>query len=135
MLVILSIPRARRRTKAEMEQDRLKAGTHHFITSSESALLKESREKKSARAKRQTYDMRPPSENPDEEVPKEKKPYKPRNNPRKLTLEICQEAARERGGECLSTEYRDIRTKMKWRCGEGHEWETCFSVIRHLKEW
>lgn len=28
------------------------------------------------------------------------------------------------GGECLSTAYVNKHTKQRWRCAEGHEWET-----------
>jgi len=55
--------------------------------------------------------------------------------PFKLSLEICQQAATEAGGECLSTSYKDIRTKMRWRCAKGHEWFANFTNIRHQNEW
>lgn len=32
--------------------------------------------------------------------------------------------------ECLSKEYKDTKTKLKWRCDKGHEWETIFGVIK-----
>jgi len=49
---------------------------------------------------------------------------------RKLTIEEMQEIARSRGGECLSDEYVDSHTKLRWRCSEGHEWE---SDSHHIK--
>lgn len=45
------------------------------------------------------------------------------------SIQECHEAARERGGECLSTSYKNNYTHMKWRCEYGHEWETCFKHI------
>ena len=36
-------------------------------------------------------------------------------------IEKMREAARERGGECLSDDYVNANTKLKWRCAEGHE--------------
>src|SRR5207253_645949 len=39
-----------------------------------------------------------------------------------LTLAKMQEAAANLGGECLSTEYTSLRTRMRWRCAKGHEW-------------
>ena len=30
--------------------------------------------------------------------------------------------AKQRGGKCLSTEYRNVRTKLLWKCRKGHEW-------------
>ena len=40
----------------------------------------------------------------------------------RLSIEQMQAVARERGGECLSAEYIDSRTALRWRCSEGHEW-------------
>lgn len=49
-----------------------------------------------------------------------------------LTLEECQRVAKERGGECLSTEYRNVNIPMWWKCGDcGHEWPTKFSHIKN----
>ena len=42
---------------------------------------------------------------------------------RKGTIEEMQSIAEERGGKCLSSEYFDNRTKLKWECAEGHQWE------------
>jgi hypothetical protein len=30
--------------------------------------------------------------------------------------------AAERGGKCLSTQYVNSRSPLKWRCANGHEW-------------
>ena len=40
----------------------------------------------------------------------------------KLTLEELKILAQDRGGECLSKEYHNNHTKLRWRCREGHEW-------------
>jgi len=42
--------------------------------------------------------------------------------------------ARERGGECLSTEYVTGPRGMRWRCAAGHEWSTSTQVI-HRGGW
>lgn len=39
------------------------------------------------------------------------------------TIEHMKMIAKERGGECLSTEYLGIETKLTWRCSERHVWE------------
>jgi len=39
------------------------------------------------------------------------------------TIEDMRQLARSRGGECLSTDVGDGKTKLKWRCAFGHEWE------------
>jgi len=53
----------------------------------------------------------------------------------KLTIEEMQSLAQERGGECLSTEYINIKTKLKWRCEKGHEWEATPRVINYDGCW
>lgn len=40
----------------------------------------------------------------------------------KHTLSHYQAIARERGGECLATQYQTNMIPMPWRCAEGHEW-------------
>jgi uncharacterized Zn-finger protein len=42
---------------------------------------------------------------------------------KKLAIEEMQQIAKARGGKCLSKEYIDSHTKLKWRCREGHEWK------------
>ena len=39
-----------------------------------------------------------------------------------LSLHIMQTAAIALDGVCLSSSYKNIRTKMHWRCAVGHEW-------------
>ena len=41
----------------------------------------------------------------------------------KYTLEDMKKLAKKKGGVCLSKEYIDVKSKLKWRCAEGHEWE------------
>ncbi len=50
---------------------------------------------------------------------------------RRLTIEEMQRIAQERGGECLSTEYIDGKTKLKWQCKVGHEWEARPNNVKH----
>ena len=38
-------------------------------------------------------------------------------------LKRMQQIARRHGGECLSKEYQNSQTKLRWRCKRGHEWE------------
>jgi len=40
-----------------------------------------------------------------------------------LSIEKMRKIAKSRGGECFSMEYINARTKLRWRCSEGHEWE------------
>lgn len=56
---------------------------------------------------------------------------------KRLTLELCHQLAKEKGGLCLSTEYKDCKTKLLWKCcNENHEsWETRLSNIRNKNTW
>ena len=50
-------------------------------------------------------------------------------------LDYMQDMAKQRGGICLSKEYINMTTKMKWQCKEGHIWwSTPFSLKRE-KTW
>src|SRR5206468_5501068 len=39
--------------------------------------------------------------------------------------------ARSRGGKLLSRSYVNDGTKLRWRCAEGHTWETTPNIIKH----
>jgi len=47
----------------------------------------------------------------------------------KERLREIQSIAASKGGQCLSTEYISSTNKMRWRCSEGHEWETTANNI------
>jgi hypothetical protein len=49
---------------------------------------------------------------------------------RVLTLTQMQALARDKGGECLSTKYVNSKTKLRWTCGDGHEWEAVPNSIQ-----
>ena len=42
---------------------------------------------------------------------------------KKLTIAHMQWIAEKLGGKCLSSEYVNARTKIRWQCQEGHIWE------------
>lgn len=46
------------------------------------------------------------------------------------TIKDMQELAGFRGGKCLSTEYVEIKTKLKWRCAVGHEWLATTKLLK-----
>ena len=48
-----------------------------------------------------------------------------------LTLEQMHKIAAERNGKCLSTEYINIKTKLKWECAEGHTWEATPNNVKN----
>ncbi len=43
-------------------------------------------------------------------------------NARKLNIEEMHAIARARGGRCLSTQYINCRTPLRWQCAKGHVW-------------
>ncbi len=55
--------------------------------------------------------------------------------PERLTIEEMQELAQLRGGKCLSPEYTNVDTKLKWQCKEGHVWEATPDSIKLSKRW
>lgn len=54
---------------------------------------------------------------------------------KKLTIEEMHQIAKERGGECLSKEYINTHTKLKWRCKKGHEWLAQPTHVKISKSW
>lgn len=50
-----------------------------------------------------------------------------------MTLNTLREAAAGFGGDCLSSEYKSLRTRMRWRCANGHEWESQAQNVRRGK--
>jgi len=50
-------------------------------------------------------------------------------------LQKAREIASQRDGACLSNEYANSKTNMKWRCTEGHQWEATFSNIVNHGKW
>ncbi len=45
------------------------------------------------------------------------------------SIERMQELAQRHNGKCLSEEYVNMKTKLKWECENGHTWETSPSNI------
>ena len=48
----------------------------------------------------------------------------------KLTIAQMQKIAESRGGKCLSKEYVNSLTKLKWQCKKGHVWEAKPSSVK-----
>jgi len=38
-------------------------------------------------------------------------------------LDKCRAIAKEKGGECLSVNYVNTKTKLEWKCSKGHVWK------------
>ena len=52
-----------------------------------------------------------------------------------LTIDIFKQIAINRGGECLSEQYNGQRNKLKFRCKEGHIFETLPGEIKNSGAW
>jgi len=50
---------------------------------------------------------------------------------KRCTIEEMQEIAKNRSGECLSTEYLNAFFKLKWKCFRGHIWFSMPCDIKH----
>jgi hypothetical protein len=44
-----------------------------------------------------------------------------------------QEIATKKGGKCISDEYVNSSTKLRWECGRGHIWDAAPSDIKRGK--
>ncbi|WP_146116144.1 zinc-ribbon domain-containing protein [Paenibacillus sp. AR247] len=40
-----------------------------------------------------------------------------------------------KGRECLSDQYKDNKTNLRWKCSEGHEWEASPNNIKSKGHW
>ena len=49
--------------------------------------------------------------------------------PIKHTIDKMKDIAMKRGGECISSDYVNCKTKLEWKCSQGHSWKTTPSVI------
>jgi hypothetical protein len=45
-----------------------------------------------------------------------------RNSDKAERMKEMQQTAKDKGGKCLSAEYKGMHTKLKWECREGHLW-------------
>ena len=50
--------------------------------------------------------------------------------PNRYTIKDMQAYAANNGGKCLSKEFINSESPLKWRCEKGHTWEADFQVIR-----
>jgi len=53
----------------------------------------------------------------------------------RLTIEEMQDIATSKVGKCLSTEYINIGTKLKWQCSKGHEWYMAPGNVKNQGQW
>jgi hypothetical protein len=54
---------------------------------------------------------------------------------KRLDIEVYKEIAKERGGECLSTSYKNQRQKLNFKCENDHIFEKDGSAIKNTNQW
>lgn len=50
-------------------------------------------------------------------------------------LRRAQNYAQTKGGECLSTEYKNSYSKLSWKCEKGHTWSSRYADMVHKNGW
>src|SRR4029079_10060394 len=50
-------------------------------------------------------------------------------------VEEMRAIARERGGDCISPEYVNVHTNLRWRCMQVHEWDATPGHVIHSNSW
>ena len=50
--------------------------------------------------------------------------------PYRYTIEFMRLVADELNGKCLSKEYYNDDTRLKWMCHKGHTWDASYTIIR-----
>lgn len=53
----------------------------------------------------------------------------------RLGLAEVQKIARSRGGDCLSTSYKNSKEPLRFRCAEGHEFDAKLSNVKYNNTW
>lgn len=53
----------------------------------------------------------------------------------KYNINVMKDIARERGGDCLSTVYKNVMIPLKWICEFGHEFNACPHNIITNNQW
>ena len=53
----------------------------------------------------------------------------------KIPITVCQNYAKSKLGNLLTTTYKNSKTKMLWECKEKHRWETSWSSMSHNSTW
>jgi hypothetical protein len=55
--------------------------------------------------------------------------------PKILTIDTYKKIAQDRGGYCLSKKYFNSKSKLRWRCADGHEWDTAAANVKNSGSW
>ena len=53
----------------------------------------------------------------------------------RLTIQDMQAIAKKHDGKCLSKKYKNINTKLRWECKDGHKWSASAASVKHAEAW
>ena len=53
----------------------------------------------------------------------------------KYTIKDLKDHAKSLGGECLSVQYKNNKTKYLWQCKKGHQWSANWSNVHNHNQW
>jgi len=56
-------------------------------------------------------------------------------NRRIIAIDECIEYAKSHNGKCLSTNFVDSNTKMKWECWCGYVWQSTYGNLKYFDRW
>lgn len=54
---------------------------------------------------------------------------------KRRTIEDCQAHAKTKKGKCLSKKYTNNKTKMRWECAFGHQWNARVDCVLNNGDW
>ena len=54
---------------------------------------------------------------------------------KKKTIEQLNALAKDRGGRCLSKNYKNAHARYEWECGLGHRWKSTFGSVQNGNTW
>ena len=53
----------------------------------------------------------------------------------KNTLDIAKTVAINKGGNCISNEYINGLSHLRWKCAKGHEWNATLESVKNRDSW
>jgi hypothetical protein len=51
------------------------------------------------------------------------------------SIDVLASFAQTKNGRCLSTTYTGVKDKYRWRCANGHEWDSTWDSLKNSNSW
>ena len=51
-----------------------------------------------------------------------------------LNIEFAHQLAKQKGGVCLSTQYKNAKSPLRWQCSKGHIWDAVYDSVSGGKQ-